>query len=47
MKYEQHTTERGVDFIIKQNNDGSTTWIPTEPNNSDYQAYLKSLEGAN
>jgi hypothetical protein len=31
--------------VIKRNNaDGSTSWIPTDPSNSDYQAYLKSLD---
>lgn len=27
--------------------DGTMLSIPTDPSNSDYQAYLKSLEGAN
>ena len=30
---------------IKRNNgDGTTSFIPTDPANSDYQAYLKSLD---
>ena len=33
--------------VIKRNNeDGSTSWIPTDPSNADYQAYLKSLDEA-
>ena len=35
------------DYIIQSNDDGSTSSIPTDPANSDYQAYLKSLENAN
>jgi hypothetical protein len=30
--------------IVKTNDDGSVTSIPNDPNNSDYQAYLKYLE---
>lgn len=31
--------------IIKRNNEnGTITWIPMDEANSDYQAYLKSLE---
>ena len=31
-------------WIVRTNDDGSITWIPTDPANSDYQAYLKSQE---
>jgi hypothetical protein len=34
----------GVKFIQRTNEDGSVTFIPTDPANSDYQAYLASLE---
>lgn len=30
--------------IERQNEDGSISFIPTDPANSDYQAYLLSLE---
>ena len=30
--------------IKRDNEDGTTSFIPTDPANSDYQAYLKSLE---
>ncbi len=30
----------GVKFIQRTNEDGSVTFIPTDPANSDYQAYL-------
>jgi hypothetical protein len=32
--------------IKRDNEDGTTSFIPTDPANSDYQAYLKSLENA-
>jgi hypothetical protein len=28
------------EFIVRSNDDGSETWIPTDPANSDYQRYL-------
>ena len=31
-------------FIQGTLEDGSVIWIPTDPANSDYQEYLKSLE---
>jgi hypothetical protein len=30
--------------IIRHNEDGTDTYIPTDPANSDYQAYLANLE---
>ena len=34
-----------ISSILKRNNeDGSTSWIPIDLANSDYQQYLKSLE---
>ena len=30
--------------IVRHNEDGSTTYIPSNLDNSDYQAYLESLE---
>ena len=27
-------------FIVRTNEDGSESWIPKDPANSDYQAYL-------
>ena len=29
-----------LDFIVKENEDGSSTWIPKDEANSEYQAYL-------
>jgi hypothetical protein len=34
----------GSTTIQRNNEDGSITSIPTDPANSDYQAYLASLE---
>jgi hypothetical protein len=31
-------------FIVRTNDDGTVSWIPKDPANSDYQAYLASLE---
>jgi hypothetical protein len=28
-------------FIVRTNEDGSESWIPTDKANSDYQAYLE------
>jgi hypothetical protein len=43
MRYETFENERG-NSIIRYNNDESVTVIPINEGNSDYQAYLKSLE---
>jgi len=32
------------DHVLRTNEDGTETWIPTDPANSDYQAYLASQE---
>ena len=34
----------GGDCIQRDNEDGSISYIPIDPANSDYQAYLKSLD---
>ena len=41
--YTKITTEDGYEFI-QMDEDGSITSIPIDPANSDYQAYLASLE---
>ena len=43
MKY----TDLENNTIERINNDNSISYIPTDPNNSDYQAYLKWLEEQN
>ena len=40
----KHTEEEN--YIVRENEDGSTSWIPKDENNSDYQKYLKSLDEA-
>jgi hypothetical protein len=40
MKYREEKTLSGAIMIVRTNEDGSETWIPTDPSNSDYQAYL-------
>ena len=44
--YEKITTPFGED-IIQFEQDGILYSIPTDPSNSDYQAYLASLEETN
>jgi hypothetical protein len=34
----------GGETIKRINSDGTETWIPTDPANSDYQRYLRWLE---
>lgn len=43
-KYTKVTTDQGIDFIVKSNDDGSESWIPVDESNSDYQAYLNPVE---
>ena len=45
--YKLETNEYGFDFVYRTNDDGTISCIPTDPANSDYQAYLKSLDEAN
>lgn len=44
MEYKEETEVGGSKIIVRFNDDGSETWIPIDLANSDYQAYLKSLE---
>jgi hypothetical protein len=46
MKYEIIKNELFGDTICRNNEDGSKSYIPNDPANSDYQAYLKSLDEA-
>ena len=43
MQYEVIEKEDTV-FIKRTNNDGTESWIPADPANADYQAYLKRDE---
>lgn len=43
-KYSERVTDLGVVFIVKETPDGNIFHIPTDPANSDYQAYLEELE---
>jgi hypothetical protein len=42
--YKEYTTDMGQSFIERDNGNGSISFIPIDEANSDYQAYLKSLE---
>ena len=43
MKYRKETGLVGNEIIVRSNDDGTETWIPADPANSDYQAYLATL----
>ena len=38
--YEEVTNDYGVTVIKRTDEDGGVAWIPADPANSDYQAYL-------
>ena len=42
--YELIETPMGEQQVKRTNEDGSESFIPIEPANADYQAYLASLE---
>ena len=44
MKYIINKDADGIETIVLDNLDGSVSYIPSDPANSDYQAYLESLE---
>jgi hypothetical protein len=44
MKYVINKDADGIETIVLDNLDGSVSYIPSDPANSDYQAYLESLE---
>jgi hypothetical protein len=46
MKYTEIIMALGDKVITRDNEDGSITYIPKDPANSDYQEYLKSLDEA-
>ena len=38
--YKEMTGQFGAKYIERTNEDGTLSWIPIDPANSDYQAYL-------
>ena len=44
INYEVLETINGTELIKRMNEDGSISFIPKDEGNSDYQAYIKSLE---
>ena len=44
MTYELLTYESGEQVVVRTNDDGSTSTIPLDESNSDYQRYLRWLE---
>lgn len=42
--YIEMTTDIGMNYIQRTDEDGKVWAIPNDPTNSDYQAYLASLE---
>jgi hypothetical protein len=47
MNYEVINTDNSQKIIQLTNEDGSITYIPTDPANSDYQAYLAYVANGN
>jgi hypothetical protein len=47
MTYEIIESFDGIKTVQRTNYDGSLTFIPIDPANSDYQTYLKWLEEQN
>jgi hypothetical protein len=45
--YELVTANTGLQSIKVENEDGTISFIPTDPANSDYQRYLAWLEDGN
>ena len=39
-KYTEKENADGIAFIVRDNEDGSESWIPKNEANSDYQRYL-------
>ena len=39
--YSTYTTESGLEFIVRTNEDASISYIPCDESNADYQAYLE------
>ncbi len=46
-KYTEHTTDSGVEYILRDNGNDTVSWIPKDDSNSDYQRYLRWLENPN
>ena len=44
MKYEIKETSTGGQILVRNNDDGSISFIPMDESNSDYQAYLNPVE---
>lgn len=44
IQYTEYTNPLGGTFILRVDDNGLESHIPKDPANSDYQAYLKSLE---
>jgi hypothetical protein len=42
--YEIRKSIDDMEFIVRTNEDGSESWIPTDEANSDYQEYLNPSE---
>jgi len=45
-KYTKTISSAGATIIIREDEEGNISSIPADPANSDYQAYLKTIENA-
>lgn len=43
--YSVNVSEYGTVVILRENEDGSSTWIPSDEANADYQQYLLDTDG--
>lgn len=43
--YSVNVNEYGTIVIVRENQDGSVTWIPSDENNTDYRQYLADTDG--
>jgi hypothetical protein len=46
-QYTEYETSNGQMYVIRIDDEGVQSSIPNDPANTDYQEYLKSLEGVN
>jgi hypothetical protein len=45
MEYRKEKNQFDQVIIVRSNDDGTESWIPSDPTNSDYQRYLNSKDG--
>ena len=46
-KYTIQKNQLGVEYVVRENDDNTVSWIPIDPANADYQEYLAANEATN